>query len=62
MRRVGLNEFVVEKDGGWFRNKVEQCMGIWDVWDFCKLGCYQEFAQVSTISNLLLYFYYHFQY
>lgn len=47
MGRVGLNEFVVEKDS-WFRNKVEHFVGVRDVWDFKKLA-YQEFAEVRAI-------------
>lgn len=36
MRRVGLNELVVEEDSG-FGKKVEKGMGIWDVWDLKEL-------------------------
>lgn len=36
IRRVGLNELVVEKDIG-LGKKVEESVGIWEVWDMKEL-------------------------
>lgn len=48
MARIGLNELVVKKDC-WARNKVEQLVGIWDVWDINKFR-YEEFGEICSIS------------
>lgn len=47
--RVGLNEFVVVKDG-WVRNLVEQAVGVWDVWDFEEF-LDEEFCEVYAVSE-----------
>lgn len=49
MGRVGLNELVVVKDG-WVRNKVEQVVGVWDVWDFKEFRD-EEFCEVYAVSE-----------
>lgn len=49
IRRVGLNELVVDKES-WFRNKVEQVVGIWDVWDFKEFHN-EEFGEVYAVSE-----------
>lgn len=49
MGRVRLNELVVVKDG-WVRNKVEQVVGVWDVWDFEEFRD-EEFCEVYAVSE-----------
>ncbi|KAL7002314.1 hypothetical protein U1Q18_003467 [Sarracenia purpurea var. burkii] len=49
VRRVCVNELVVEKDS-WFRNKVEQGAGVRDIWDLKELDN-EEFGEVYSISK-----------
>ncbi|GFY90193.1 hypothetical protein Acr_07g0003900 [Actinidia rufa] len=49
MRSVGLNELVVEEES-WFWNKVEQFVGVWDVWDFKELDN-KEIGEVYAVSE-----------
>lgn len=48
MRRIGLNELVVEEDS-WSRNIIEHFVGVRDIWDFNKLSD-QELGEVNAIS------------
>lgn len=49
IRRVGLNELVVTKDS-WVRNKVEQVVGVLDVWEFKEFRD-EELREVYTCSE-----------
>lgn len=49
IRRVGLNELVVTKDS-WVRNKVEQVVGVLDVWEFKEFRD-EELGEVYACSE-----------